>query len=153
MRNQRKLLINQLDQRLKPLIEFGKNPLPSGGWIHHLRKALNMTLEQLGNRLNITKQGAKSLEEREAKGSISVNSLKEVGSALEMEFVYGFVPNHDSVENLVDLRARNLAQKIVLRTNQNMQLENQGNSQDRLNKAIDELADEIKREMRRSLWD
>ena len=153
MRNQRKLLIDQLDQRLKPLTEFGKNPLPPSGWIHYLRKALNMTLEQLGNRLNITKQGVKGLEKREQSESISIKSLKEVGKALEMDFVYGFVPIHGSVENFVDLRARRLAKKIVLRTNQNMQLENQGNSEDRINKAIDELAGEIKREMRRSLWD
>ena len=34
-----------------------------------------------------------------------------------------------------------------------MKLENQGNSDKRINQAIDELDNEIKREMRKSLWD
>jgi ribosome-associated translation inhibitor RaiA len=34
-----------------------------------------------------------------------------------------------------------------------MQLEDQGNSEERIAAAIDELTDEIKRELRRSIWD
>ena len=112
-----------------------------------------MTLEQLGNRLNMTKQGIKEIEERESSESISIKSLRKVGKALDMNFVYGFVPIHGSAENLVDKRAHKLARKIVLRTSQNMQLENQGNSEERISQAITELANEIKQEMQKSLWD
>ncbi len=153
MRNQKNLLLHQLDQKLEPFKEIEKIPVPPKGWIYHLRTALNMTLEQLGKRLNMTRQGIKKIEERESSGSISIKSLKEVSKALDMDFVYGFVPIHGSMENLVDINAHRLARKIVLRTNQNMRLENQGNSDERINKAIEELADEIKHEMRKSLWD
>ncbi len=112
-----------------------------------------MTLEQLGQKLNITRQGAKKIEEREAAGSISIKSLKEIGQILDMEFVYGFVPKQGSVENLVNYKAEELAKKIVLRTNHNMKLENQGNSDEQISRAIDDLASEIKREMNKSLWD
>lgn len=153
MRNQKRLVLEQLDQKLKQFKDIETTNFPAAGWINNIRSALNMTLEQLGNKLNKTRQGVKKIEEREASGSISIKSLKEVGEALNMHFVYGFIPVHGSVENLVDIKAHKLARKIVLRTNQNMKLENQGNSDEQINKAIGDLADEIKREMRKSLWD
>jgi len=153
MRNQNKLLIEQLDRKLKPFRETSNIQVPDRGWIHSIRKTLNMTLKQLGYRLNITSQGVKNIEEREATGSISLKSLKEVGKALDMKFVYGFVPNESSIEKLVELKARQLAKKIVLRTSHNMELEDQGNSQERINMAIDELTSDLQREMHKSLWD
>lgn len=153
MRNQKKLLIKQLDEKLKVFNAAEKIPVPQLGWINYIRNTLNMTLRQLGKRLNITEQGAKKIEEREISGAISINSLKEVSKALDMHFVYGFVPINGTVEKLVEVRARELARMIVLRTNQNMKLENQGNSAARIDQAIDELTSEIKSEMRRSIWD
>lgn len=153
MRNQKKLLLEQLDKKIKPFQGTEKVIIPDKGWIYNIRVALNMTLEQLAKKLNMTKQGIKKIEEREFSESISIKSLKQIGNALDMQFVYGFVPKHDSLENLVSIKAEELARKIVLRTNQNMKLENQGNSDDQINRAIVELTDEIKREMRKSLWD
>lgn len=153
MRNQKKLLVEQLDKKLKPFQETEKIIIPSRGWIYSIRTALNITLEQLGSKLNITRQGVKNIEERESSGAITLKSLREIGNALEMKFVYGFVPNHGTIENLIDSKALNLAKKIVLRTSNNMKLENQGNSDEQIDKAIKELAGEIKREMHKSLWD
>lgn len=153
MRNKKKLLVEQLDQRLAPFQKAAVVMVPENGWINNIRISLNMTMAQLGNRLNITRQGVKKVEESEAKGSISIKSLKEVAKALDLKFVYGFVPNEGSIDHLVDLKANKLAQKIVLRTSQNMKLENQGISDEKLNQSILELAEEIKREMRKSLWD
>jgi len=153
MHNQKLLLLNQLDRKLGSFKEVIQVHVPENGWINNIRTSLHMTLAQLGSRLKMTKQGIKKIEEREASGSISIKSLKEVGKALEMKLVYGFVPVYGSVENLVDRKAAELAKKIVLRTNQNMKIENQGNSEGRIEKAIEELATEIKREMRKSLWD
>ena len=112
-----------------------------------------MTMAQLGTKLKITRQGVKSIEESEAKGSISIKSLKEVGEALDLKFVYGFVPKNGTIDNLVNIKAEKLAQKIVLRTNQNMKLEDQGIGDEKIQETIKELANEIKREMRKSLWD
>ena len=153
MRNHKKLLLEQLDRKLKPFKEIEKIKVPEKGWINNIRNSLNMTLEQLGHKLNITRQGMKKIEERESSGVITIKILREVGKELDMKFVYGFVPNYTSVEEMVDSKARQLAKKIVLRTNQNMKLENQGNRDEQIIKAIEELSSEIKREMRRSLWD
>ena len=153
MRNKNKLFIEQLDRKLRPFSEIKSTQFPDRGWIHTIRTTLNMTLQQLGNRLNITSQGVKDMEERESTGSISIKLLREAGKALDMQLVYGFVPNHGSIEKLIEIKARELAKRIVLRTSHNMELENQGNSEENINRAIEELAGEIKREMRKSLWD
>lgn len=153
MRNKRKLLIEQLDQKLKPFQKTEMVLVPTKGWINTIRTTLNMTMAQLGTKLKITRQGVRSIEESEAKGSISINSLKEVGEALDLKFVYGFVPKDGTIDNLINTKAEKLAQKIVLRTNQNMKLEAQGIGDEKINATIKDLANEIKREMRKSLWD
>lgn len=154
MRDPKKLLIKQLDRKLGLLKKIEDVQVPEQGWIYTIRTALNMTLEQLGKRLNnMSKQGVKDIEVREASGTITINSLKEAGNGLGLKFVYGFIPNPYSLEELIDLKATELAKSIVLRTQNNMLLENQGNTEEIINEAIKELASELKREMRKSLWD
>ena len=87
MRNKKQLLLEQLDQKLKPFRKTEMVLVPDRGWINTIRTALNMTMAQLGAKINITKQGVKRIEESEAKGSISINSLKEIGNALELKLV------------------------------------------------------------------
>jgi len=99
MRNQKKILIEQLDLKLKPFHEIKKIEVPERGWVFTFRTALNMTLQQLGHKLKISTQGVKDIEKRELSGSISIKSLTEVGKALDMQFVYGFVPKHNSLVN------------------------------------------------------
>ncbi len=153
MRNQRKLLIEQLDQKLQPFSETRKVLIPERGWIHVIRTTLNMTMAQLGAKLNITRQGVKRIEESEAGGTITLNSLKDVASAMDLKLVYALIPKDGNIDKLIQLKAERLAQKIVLRTNQNMKLEDQGIGDEKIAKTINELAYEIKREMKRSLWD
>ena len=153
VRNKRKLLIEQLDQKLQPFSESSKILVPERGWINTIRTALNMTMAQLGTKLNITRQGVKRIEESEAKGTITLNSLKDVARALDLKLVYALVPKNETINELIQKKADKLAQKIVLRTNQNMKLEDQGISEDKIEHSIKDLANEIKREMRKSLWD
>jgi len=153
MRNKKQLLIEQLDQKLKPFQEGEMVLVPDKGWINTIRTTLNMTMAQLGTKLGVTKQGVNRIEESEAKGSISINSLKEVGDALELKLVYGFVPKDGTIDKLINNKAQTLARKIVLRTNQNMKLEDQGISDEKIKQSVVDLATEIKREMRKSLWE
>lgn len=153
MRNKRKLLIEQLDQKLQPFSESRKVLVPERGWINTIRTSLNMTMAQLGTKLNITRQGVKRIEESEANGTITLNSLKDVAMVLDLKLVYALVPKNETIDDLIQKKADKLAQKIVLRTNQNMKLEDQGIGDDKIAETIKELANEIKREMRKSLWD
>jgi predicted DNA-binding mobile mystery protein A len=153
MRTNKQIILEQLDQKSSLLVEAMKNPVSENGWVFSIRKGLNMTLEQLGNKLGISKQGVRSIEESETNGSISIKSLKEVAKVLDMQLVYGFVPNKGSFSSYVEDKSKELAKRIVMRTHQTMQLENQGNRKIIIQKAIEDLAFEIKQEMRRSLWD
>ncbi len=153
MRDKNKLLIEQLDQKLAVFKDPIMVLVPPKGWINTIRTTLNMTREQLGNKLGSTKGAVQKIEEREATGQITVNKLKNVAEALDLQFVYGFVPKDGSIDNLINVKAKKLARRIVLRTNQNMKLENQGISDKKINESIIDLANEIKREMKKSLWD
>lgn len=153
MRNQRKLLIEQLDRKLKPFFGSEIIIIPDKGWINTIRTTINMTLEQLGKKLKMTKQGVKRIEESEAAGTITIKSLKEVGNALEMKFVYGFVPIDGSIDSLLDRKSKILAEKIILRTNHNMMLEDQEIEKGNLRKAIEDLSKEIKFELKKAIWD
>jgi predicted DNA-binding mobile mystery protein A len=110
-------------------------------------------MQQLGNKLDISKQGVLDLERREKDGSITIKSLKEVARAMDMQLVYGFIPNDGSLDSLIEKRAIELANKIVLRTATTMELEDQANSKERIEKAIQERANEIKKEIPKILWD
>jgi predicted DNA-binding mobile mystery protein A len=145
MRNKKKLLIEQLDHKLANFKEADMVLVPQKGWVNTIRTTLNMTRDQLGTKLNLTKGAIQKIEEREATGQITINKLKDVGNA--------FFPKDGAIESLVHLKAEKLARKIVLRTNQNMKLEDQGIGDEKIAKTIKELANEIKREMKKSLWD
>ena len=62
-----KLQIEQLNKKFNILKSCKDIALPSKGWIFTTRKTLNMSLNQLGNKLNITAQSVKEIEEREKK--------------------------------------------------------------------------------------
>jgi predicted DNA-binding mobile mystery protein A len=110
-------------------------------------------MAQLGSKLNITRQGVKKIEESEASGTITLNSLKNVANAMDLKLVYAMVPKNGTISDLIHLKAEKLAKKIVLRTNQNMKLEDQGVGDEKITKIIKELTYDIEREMRKSLWD
>ena len=151
MKNVKKLQIAQLDKQLADFINF---PMaPARGWIHGIRTTLKMSFRQFGSRLGITAQSAQEIEDREKNGNISLKSLKEVAQALDMRLIYGFVPRDGSLEKTLEKQAMLVARKIVMRTDNTMNLEDQRVSKERVEKAVRELADEIKREMPRYLWD
>ena len=72
---------------------------------------------------------------------------------MNMKFVYGFIPIDGSIELLIERKSRALTEKIILRTNHNMMLENQGIGKNSLEKAIDDLINEIKSQIKRKIWD
>jgi len=147
------LQLQQLNSKMLGFATLKQVAIPPTGWIKAIRTAIGMSMEQLGNKLSITKQGILDIEKREKDGSITIKALKEIGRALDMQLVYGFVPNDGSLDALIEKRAHELASKIVLRTANTMKLENQGNSKNRIEKAIKERSSEIKNEMPRMLWD
>lgn len=147
------LQFQQLNSKMLSFATLMQVAVPPTGWIKAIRTAIGMSMLQLGNKLSISKQGILDMEKREKDGSITIRSLKEIGRVLDMQLVYGFVPNDGSLDALIEKRATEIATKIVMRTSNTMKLEDQGNSNQRIEKAIKERAEEIKKEMPKILWD
>lgn len=147
------LQIEQLERKLSSFRAVRQTVPPPTGWLKTIRVSLGMTLQQLAEKLSITRQSALEIEKREKEGSITLRSLREAANALDMELVYGLVPKDGSIENLIDRKARELAVQIVTRTSNNMKLENQENSKERLKKAIEERTEQLKNELPKILWD
>ena len=151
--NKNKLQIEQLESRIKLFSPTRQLPNPPTGWIKAIRLALGMSLQQLANKLSITKQSVQEIEIREKEDAITLRSLRETARALDMELVYGFVPKDGSLEKHIENKAYLLAEKIVSRTSNTMKLEDQENTKQRIKKAIDERALMIKQELPKALWD
>lgn len=147
------LQIQQLNSKMLVVATMKKITPPPTGWIKAVRTALGMSLQQLGNKISITKQSLQDIEQREKDGSITLKTLKDAASALDMELVYGFVPKDGSLDAMIEKRATELATKIVHRTANTMKLEDQANSKKRIDNAIKERAAEIVKEMPKILWD
>jgi len=151
-KSKNKLLLDQTQEELLMFTPLKSVIHPKEGWVKTIRKSIKMSFRQLGDRLQMTPQGVMNLEKREKEGSITINSLKEVGRALEMDLVYGFISKHDSLEEMIEVRAKEIAIEIVSRTHQNMKLGNQGNTDKQIKKLIERKTYEISSEMPSYLW-
>ena len=140
------LLLNQTQEKINSFSVLKSVEKPDKGWVSTIRVSLKMSLRQLGERLHISPQGVKDLEKREESGAITLNSLKEVARALDMDLVYGFISRHNSLEAMIEERAREIAEELILKSNQ------EGSDKD-IKKAIEQKTYEIASKMPSYLWD
>ncbi len=83
-----------------------------------------MTQEDLGHRLNVTKQAVGQLEVSEADDSIRLGTLRRAAEALDSTLIYALVPN-STLDETVERRAQVVARRDVDRVWQTMLLEDQ----------------------------
>lgn len=148
-----KLVLEQTSNKLKPfqsLLSIQQQPL---GWINTIRTAINMSLAQAGKKVGMTAQGVRALEQREKSGAITLQSLREIAEALDMQLVYAIIPKQGTLEEMVDRKTEDKAREIVNRTSTSMALEDQENAKGRLMNAYTEKKNELKTEMPKFLWD
>lgn len=108
-----------------------------------------MSTTQLARRLGLTRQAIAQMERSEADGSIRLETLRRAAEALDCELVYALVPKA-SLEQVVDERARLLAQRTTDIARQTMALEDQTVGAEDEALLVDELARELKSSGR--LW-
>ena len=70
--------------------------------LKRLRKTKKISMESLGQILNMTKQSVSENEKREELGSITLNNLKKMGNALGYKLEYRFVPIEEEQERLAN---------------------------------------------------
>lgn len=148
-----KLQIQHLSKKMDMFSKLQHVTNPPNGWIKAIRTALGMSMQQLGNKLSITRQSVMDIERREQNGSITLRALRETADALDMQLVYGLVPKDGTLESLIERKAKELATQIVMRASNTMKLEGQENSPKRIKKAIEERTVDIAREVPKILWE
>lgn len=142
----------QLDKQLSPLQSFARLPRPRNGWIREVRNALGMSARQLAQRLGISQPSVAKFERSEEADTISLRNLRKVAEALDCTLVYAFVPN-DSLEATLTQQAERRATEHLKRIEHTMRLEAQGRPADEINRARQELAQEMIRTLSRELWE
>lgn len=147
------LQIEQLDEKMQELKFLAHIFLPAKGWIRSIRKTIGMSQLQLAKKLSVTNQSIHELEKREEDGSVTLRILSDAANALDMKLVYGIVPKDGSLDALINRKANELAEKIVMRAAQTMKLEDQQVSEERIKKAIKERTESLKIELPKILWD
>lgn len=121
----RHLRLKQLDRALEPYRAARGGPRPSKGWIRSIRQALGVSSGELGRRLGTSRQLPLQLEKGEAEDRITLKSLRAVANALDCDLVYALVPRAESMQELIESRARAEAKGRVLGVEHSMALEDQ----------------------------
>ncbi len=91
----------ELDRQFCDFAKLQRNATPKCGWTKTLRLALGMSSNALGERLGVTAQGARKLEQAEANGTITLNTLARLAHGLDCEVHYMFVPRTSLVEQVL----------------------------------------------------
>ena len=76
------LQLQQLNNKMWRFATLKQAATPPTGWIKAIRTTIGMSMQQLGNKLNISKQAILDTEKREKDGFITIKSLREIAHAL-----------------------------------------------------------------------
>ena len=146
----RSLPLRQLDKTLTPWRSLSRSR-PNGGWLRAVRQALGMTTRQLAKSVGVTQAAVVDAERTEAKGDITVATLRRYAAALGCELNYALVPKR-SLQEIVEERADGIARDQVSRVRHSMALEDQATNKENLERDIEELRRKLLDGKRSRLW-
>ena len=141
-----------LDKRLAQLPDAALFQRPPRGWVRAIRQSLGMTTAQLAARMGVSQPRIPVLEKAEETRSITLDSLERAAHALDCELVYVFVPRA-SLQDHVESRARDVAQRRLFAVAHTMAIENQGVSRSETELQIAKLARDLAEKSGSELWD
>jgi predicted DNA-binding mobile mystery protein A len=139
----------RLDEKFRAYGPVENFAPPPKGWVRAIRDALGMSLRQLGDRVGMTPQAVSYLEESEANGTVSLNTLRRAAEALDCVVVYALVPK-TSLTEMVERRARDIAMRAIGRVSHSMALEDQQVDRDLESRIQRYIANAV---TDRNLWD
>ena len=149
---EQKLIRQQLDQKLINAKGFSIIEKLPFAWIKTIRTALVMTSTQLAKRAGLSQSRIIHMEKAEIDGNLKLSTMKKVAEALDMRFVYGFIPNQ-SLEQMVHDQALKVALKRMDKLNHTMRLEEQELSGEEKAEALNDLIQKILIEQPKDFWD
>lgn len=148
----KRLQLKQLDKRCGRLQKILELSSMREGWIKQIREALGMSARQLATKVGISQPTLAKIEKSETERTVSLKTLDKIAEALECKVIYAFVPR-DSFRKIVYRRALAASEKLVRRVSHSMDLEKQGISSKERQAQIQEIADELARNLSRDLWE
>jgi predicted DNA-binding mobile mystery protein A len=116
--------IRHLDKRFAALRPLAKSTRPPKGWLRAIRDALGMTTAQFARRLGVSQPRIIELEQSEASGGVTLNTLQRAAEALGCRLVYALVPERPLAETVRE-RADLIAERHLASVEQTMRLEDQ----------------------------
>ena len=147
----RKLMREQVQESLKNALVLAHKPIPSKGWIRTIRESLGIPPLALARSLGCSRTNIVAIERREAKGTISLQTLEQAAQAMNCKLVYYLVPL-EPFDALLEKQARLLAKKRIKVINHSMQLEQQGLTTKQLKQQEDDLVEELLQGDPKKLW-
>lgn len=145
------LRIRQLDDALTQFREIRKAAPPRKGWIREIREALQMTAAQLGKRIGISQPAVSQLEESEAEGTVTLNTLRKAARGLGGELIYAIVPA-GTLDEMLRAQIQCVARERLDRTSHTMRLEDQAVPASESDRQFDELVADLTENPPRNLW-
>jgi predicted DNA-binding mobile mystery protein A len=144
--------IRHLDNRFATLRPLLKTQRPPKGWLRAVRDALGMTTKQFARRLGVSQPRIVELEQSEASGTVTLNTLQRAAEALGCRLVYALVPEKPLADTLRE-RAELLARQRQAAVEHTMRLEDQAVKDKHAARALHEqiIGDLLQRPAR--LWD
>lgn len=144
--------IRHLDSRFATLRPLLKTQRPPKGWLRAVRDALGMTTKQFARRLGVSQPRIVELEQSEAGGTVTLNTLQRAAAALGCRLVYALVPEKPLADTVRE-RAELLARQRQAAVEHTMRLEDQAVKDKRAARALHEqiIEDLLQRPAR--LWD
>lgn len=124
---------------------------PSRGWLKEIREALGRTERQQAERLGVSGSTLHKSEQSEADERITMAHLRKLADGLDCELVYALVPRKPLTEVVQD-RAKQLAQEDVYGVAHSMSLEDQRPTDERIQKQVARRAEELLRGKWSDLW-
>jgi len=123
----------------------------AGPWITRIREALGMTKEDLAKRMGVIRQRVSKIEQDEAAGKLTIETLQRAAQALGCDFVYTLVPK-TSLDETMRTQALKAAEALVDQVHNTMALEDQKTSKKNRNQLVQELATDLIRKNDRTIW-
>ena len=144
----RKQYVRIIDRTSEQLRNFHQL---KGGWLALLRHALGMSGAHVATRMGVSRNAIYQAERNERDGAITIAQMRKIAAAMDAEFVYAVVPK-GSVEDVIRAQARRKAEARVRRVSSHMALESQSLPSEQTKQRIENLAEELIRDMPPDFW-
>ena len=146
----RKQYVQIVDRTAK---QMGSLKEPSEGWLSVLRKALGMSGAEVAARAGVSRNAIYQAERNERDGAITINQMQKLAQALGGHLVYAIIPDGGQVEDVIRAQARRKAEARIMRASAHMALEKQSLTNEQTKQRIEDLANELMREMPPDFWE